>query len=189
VLGRMVPSGGLPADVGAVVCNVSTVKAISDAIQLGMPLIERIVSVTGECVKNPGNYLIRFGVSAKDVIEACGGLTCDDVVTKMGGPMMGIPIPNVDVAVIKGTNGIIAYENDHTQEVECIKCGRCADVCPMELEPLYFNRLLKDGNIQGLKDMNINDCMECRCCEYICSSKIPLVTRIKEGKAAVRGLN
>ena len=102
---------------------------------------------------------------------------------------MGIPIPNVDVAVIKGTNGIIAYENDHTQEVECIKCGRCADVCPMELEPLYFNRLLKDGNIQGLKDMNINDCMECRCCEYICSSKIPLVTRIKEGKAAVRGLN
>ncbi len=189
VLGRMVPSGGLPADVGAVVCNVSTVKAISDAIQLGMPLIERIVSVTGECIKNPGNYLIRFGVSAKDVIEACGGLTCDDVVTKMGGPMMGIPIPNVDVAVIKGTNGIIAYENDHTQEVECIKCGRCADVCPMELEPLYFNRLLKDGNIQGLKDMNINDCMECRCCEYICSSKIPLVTRIKEGKAAVRGLN
>ena len=154
------------------------------------PAPSRNMTHTSRCLSwEVRSYTIRFGVSAKDVIEACGGLTCDDVVTKMGGPMMGIPIPNVDVAVIKGTNGIIAYENDHTQEVECIKCGRCADVCPMELEPLYFNRLLKDGNIQGLKDMNINDCMECRCCEYICSSKIPLVTRIKEGKAAVRGLN
>ena len=111
-----------------------------------------------------------------------------DVTFKMGGPMMGIPIPSVDVAVIKGTNGVIAYETDNSVEVECIKCGRCVDVCPMELSPLYFNRYLKDGNIQGLKDMNIMDCMECRCCEYICSSKIPLVTRIKDGKTAVRGL-
>jgi len=188
VMGRKVPSGGLPADVGALVCNASTLKAISDAIQLGMPLIERIVAVTGECVKNPGNFLVRFGVSAKDILAACGGLTCDDAVLKMGGPMMGIPLPDADVAVIKGTNGIIAIEPDVTQEVECIKCGRCADVCPMELEPLYFNRYLKDGNIQGLKDMNIMDCMECRCCEYICSSKIPLVARIKEGKNAVRGM-
>ena len=186
VLGRMVPSGGLPADVGAVVCNVSSVKAISDAIQLGMPLIERVVSVTGECVKNPGNFLVKVGTNVQDVLNACGGITCEDVTVKMGGPMMGIPLPSTDVAVIKGTNGIIAYETDHTKEVECIKCGRCADVCPMELTPLYFNRYLKDGNIQGLKDMNIMDCMECRCCEYICSSKIPLVARIKEGKTAVR---
>ena len=188
VMGRMVPSGGLPADVGAVVSNVSTVKAISDAIQLGMPLIERVVSVTGECVKAPGNYLIKIGTSCAEVLERCGGVPEGDVTFKMGGPMMGIPIPSVDVAVIKGTNGIIAYETDHSQEVECIKCGRCVDVCPMELSPLYFARYLKDGNIQGLKDMNIMDCMECRCCEYICSSKIPLVTKIKEGKNAVRGL-
>ena len=187
-LGRSVPSGGLPADVGAVVCNVSSVKAISDAIRTGMPLIERVVSVTGECVKNPGNFLVKVGTSAKEVLEYCGGVPEGDVTFKMGGPMMGIPIPDVDVAVIKGTNGIIAYETDHSVEVECIKCGRCVDVCPMELSPLYFNRYLKDGNIQGLKDMNIMDCMECRCCEYICSSKIPLVTRIKEGKNAVRGM-
>ncbi len=188
VMGRMVPSGGLPADVGAVVCNVSTVKAISDAIQLGMPLIERVVSVTGECVKNPGNYLVRVGTSVKDLLDACGGLTAEDVTLKMGGPMMGIPLPDPNVAVIKGTNGVIVYETDHTKEVECIKCGRCVDVCPMELTPPYFNRYLKDGDIQALKDRNIMDCIECRCCEYICSSKIPLVTRIKEGKTAVRGL-
>ena len=188
VLGRMVPSGGLPADVGAVVCNVSTVKAISDAIQLGMPLIERVVTVTGERIKNPGNYLIKVGTSVKEVIDYCGGLTGDDVTVKMGGPMMGMLLPDLDVGVIKGTNGIIAYDTDHSQAVACIKCGRCVDVCPMELSPLYFAKFVDEENWQGLKDKNIMDCMECRSCEYICSSKIPLVDKIKAGKAAVRGM-
>ena len=188
VLGRMVPSGGLPADVGAVVCNVSTVKAISDAIQLGMPLIERVVTVTGERIKNPGNYLVKVGTSVKEVIDYCGGLTGDDVTVKMGGPMMGMLLPDLDVGVIKGTNGIIAYDTDHSQAVACIKCGRCVDVCPMELSPLYFAKFMDEGNLQGLKDKNIMDCMECRSCEYICSSKIPLVDKIKAGKAAVRGM-
>ena len=188
VLGRMVPSGGLPADVGAVVCNVSTVKAISDAIQLGMPLIERVVTVTGERIKNPGNYLIKVGTSVKEVIDYCGGLTGDDVTVKMGGPMMGMLLPDLDVGVIKGTNGIIAYDTDHSQAVACIKCGRCVDVCPMELSPLYFAKFVDEENWQGLKDKNIMDCMECRSCEYICSSKIPLVEKIKAGKAAVRGM-
>ena len=188
VLGRMVPSGGLPADVGAVVCNVSTVKAISDAIQLGMPLIERVVTVTGERIKNPGNYLVKVGTSVKELIDYCGGLTGDDVTVKMGGPMMGMLLPDLDVGVIKGTNGIIAYDTDHSQAVACIKCGRCVDVCPMELSPLYFAKFMDEGNLQGLKDKNIMDCMECRSCEYICSSKIPLVDKIKAGKAAVRGM-
>ncbi len=188
VLGRMVPSGGLPADVGAVVCNVSTVKAISDAIQLGMPLIERVVTVTGERIKNPGNYLVKVGTSVKEVIDYCGGLTSDDVTVKMGGPMMGMLLPDLDVGVIKGTNGIIAYDTDHSQAVACIKCGRCVDVCPMELSPLYFAKFVDEENWQGLKDKNIMDCMECRSCEYICSSKIPLVEKIKAGKAAVRGM-
>ncbi|MBR5051341.1 MAG: RnfABCDGE type electron transport complex subunit C, partial [Desulfovibrio sp.] len=188
VLGRMVPSGGLPADVGAVVCNVSTVKAISDAIQLGMPLIERVVTVTGERIKNPGNYLVKVGTSVKEVIDYCGGLTGDDVTVKMGGPMMGMLLPDLDVGVIKGTNGIIAYDTDHSQAVACIKCGRCVDVCPMELSPLYFAKFVDEENWQGLKDKNIMDCMECRSCEYICSSKIPLVDKIKAGKAAVRGM-
>ena len=189
VLGRMVPSGGLPADVGAVVCNVSTVKAISDAIQTGMPLIERVVSVTGERIKKPGNYLVRIGTNVKEVIDYCGGITGgDDYIVKMGGPMMGILLPSVDVSVIKGTNGIIAIEKDESEAVACIKCGRCVDVCPMELSPLYFAKYHDEENWQGMKDKNVMDCMECRCCEYICSSKIPLLSKIKAGKAAVRGM-
>ena len=189
VMGRMVPSGGLPADVGAVVCNVSTVKAISDAIQKGMPLIERVVSVTGERIKKPGNYLVRIGTNVKEVIDYCGGITGgDDYIVKMGGPMMGIQLPSVDVAVIKGTNGIIAIEKDESEAVACIKCGRCVDVCPMELSPLYFAKYHDEENWQGMKDKNVMDCMECRCCEYICSSKIPLLSKIKAGKAAVRGM-
>jgi len=188
VLGRTVPSGGLPADVGAVVSNVSSAKAMADAICTGMPLIERVVCVTGENVRNPGNFIVKVGTMASDLVEYCGGLTGDDLVFKMGGPMMGIQLDSLDVPIIKSSNGVIAYENDHTAEQPCIKCGRCVDVCPMELSPLYFAKYLDEGNIQGLSDMNIMDCMECRCCEYICSSKIPLLTKIKQGKTAVRGL-
>jgi len=110
------------------------------------------------------------------------------VTVKSGGPMMGIPLPDLDVAVIKGTNGIIAYDTEHSVEVSCIKCGRCVDVCPMELSPLYFSKFFDEENWQGMKDKNIMDCIECRSCEYICSSKIPLTQKIKAGKAAVRGL-
>ena len=186
VLGRMVPSGGLPADVGAVVSNVSSSKAIADAIRTGMPLVERVVCVTGEQIRNPGSYLVKIGTSLKELVEYCGGIVGEDVTVKMGGPMMGTPQLDLDVPVIKATNGVIAVETDHTAPQECIKCGRCADVCPMELFPLYFAKYADEGNVQGMQDRNIMDCIECRCCEYICSSRIPLVTKIKEGKAAVR---
>ena len=189
VMGRMVPSGGLPADVGAVVGNVSTAKAIADAIKTGMPLVERVVTVTGERIKNPGNYIVKIGTSVKELIDYCGGITGDDVTIKTGGPMMGVPVTDPDVPVIKATNGVIAYDTDHSEAVSCIKCGRCVDVCPMELEPLYFARFHDDGNWQGMADYNVRDCLECRCCEYICSSKIPLVTKIKAGKSAIMEMN
>ncbi|MBR4928692.1 MAG: electron transport complex subunit RsxC, partial [Oscillospiraceae bacterium] len=138
ILGRQVPSGGLPADVGAVVCNVSTSKAIADAIRTGMPLVERVVTVTGEKIKNPGNFIVKIGTPVRELIDYCGGITGDDVTLKTGGPMMGIELTDTDVPVIKATNGIIAVDKDHFETVACIKCGRCVDVCPMELKPLYF---------------------------------------------------
>lgn len=188
VTGRKVPSGGLPADVGCVVSNISTTKAIADAILRGMPLIERVVTVSGERVKNPGNYIVKIGTSTKALIDHCGGVTGEDITLKAGGPMMGFVLTDLDVPIMKGSNGIIAVDTDHTAEQPCIKCGRCMDVCPMELSPLYFAKFADQKNWQGMKDKNVMDCIECRCCEYICSSKIPLVAKIKAGKNEVRGM-
>ena len=157
VMGRKVPSGGLPADVGVIVDNISTV-------------------------------IIKIGTSVKELIDYCGGFTDDDVLVKMGGPMMGFPLNTLDVPMMKGSNGIIAIDTDETKEQPCIKCGRCVDVCPMELSPLYFVKYAKEENWQGMKDMNVMDCVECRCCQYICSSKIPIINSIKAGKNAVRGM-
>ena len=185
-MGRSVPSGKLPADVGACVSNVSTVKAIADAIKTGMPLTERVTTVTGKYIPNPGNFVVKVGTPASALVEACGGISAEDVLVKAGGPMMGFPQTTLETPIMKGSNGIIAIDNDETEPVECIKCGRCVDVCPMELKPLHFAKQVTDP--AALKELNIMDCMECRCCEYICSSKIPLVTLIKMGKNAVRGM-
>ena len=187
-LGRSVPSGCLPADVGAVVSNVSTVKAISDAIQKGMPLIERITTVTGKYIPKPGNFIVKVGTNMADLIDYCGGINGENVTVKAGGPMMGFPQSELNVPIMKGSNGVIAIDTDVSEPNECIKCGRCVDVCPMELKPLHYFKLVGAQDWQGCKDMNIMDCMECRCCEYICSSKLPLVTMIKMGKNGVRGL-
>ena len=101
---------------------------------------------------------------------------------------MGFPLTDLNVPMMKGSNGIIAIAPDETKEQPCIKCGRCVDVCPMELSPLYFVKYANEENWQGMKDRNVMDCVECRCCQYICSSKIPIVTKIKAGKNAVRGM-
>jgi len=188
VLGRSVPSGGLPADVGAVVSNVSTVKAISDAIRTGMPLISRVTTVTGKYIPNPGNFLVKLGTNTADLIAHCGGITAADALVKAGGPMMGFPQSDLNVPIMKGSNGIIAIDPDISEPQECIKCGRCVDVCPMELKPLHYVKLAGNQDWEGCKAANVMDCIECRCCEYICSSKLPLVTMIKMGKNGVRGL-
>ena len=187
-MGRSVPSGGLPADVGACVSNVSTVKAIADAIKTGMPLIERVTTVTGPYIPTPGNFIVKIGTNTADLVAHCGGISGEDVTVKAGGPMMGFPQTDLNVPIMKGSNGIIAIDTDNAEPQECIKCGRCVDVCPMELKPLYFVKYAGTSDWQGCKDKNIMDCMECRCCEYICSSKLPLVTMIKMGKNGVRGM-
>lgn len=186
VMGCEVPRGGLPMDVGAIVANVSTAKAVSDALQTGMPLIERIVTVSGERLNKPGNYMIKNGTSVKEIINHCGGIQGDDVTVKIGGPMMGIQINSWNVPVMKCSNGVIAVETKVKEAVECIKCGRCMDVCPMELKPLYYTKYGVSQDWEGFKQQNVMDCIECGCCEFICSSKIPIVERIKIGKTAIR---
>ena len=188
VMGRQVPSGKLPADVGCVVSNTSTAKAVADAIRKGMPLVERAVTVTGEFIRNPGNFMVKIGTDVQALIDYCGGITGQDVTLKMGGPMMGAPITDTHVPVIKGSNGVIAIATDHTEPQECIKCGRCADVCPMELKPLKFYKYAALGDAEKLLAENIMDCFSCKCCEYICSSKIPLVSTIAYGKSLVAPL-
>ena len=188
VMGRQVPSGKLPADVGCVVSNTSTAKAVADAIRKGMPLVERAVTVTGEFIRNPGNFMVKIGTDVQSLIDYCGGITGEDVTLKMGGPMMGAPISDTHVPIIKGSNGVIAIATDHTEPQECIKCGRCADVCPMELKPLKFYKYAALGDAEKLLEENIMDCFSCKCCEYICSSKIPLVSTIAYGKSLVAPL-
>ena len=184
-LGRHVPSGALPLDVGVIVLNVSTVKAVSDAIKTGMPLIERAVTVSGEKIKKPGNYLVKIGTPVKELIDYCGGFTDDDVMVKLGGPTMGVLIDDLNVPVIKATNGVIAVESAVSEAAPCIKCGRCVDVCPLELLPLYFPQFAGRQDWEAMKDKAVKDCCDCGCCEYICSSKIPIRAAIKIGKQAI----
>lgn len=186
VMGVAIPSGGLPMDIGALVVNVSTAKAVYDALHLGMPLIERFISVSGEGINKPGNYRVKIGTSVKTIIDYCGGLKDDDVTVKIGGPMMGFDTNNHNVPIVKCSKGIIAIKTSVKEAVECIKCGRCVDVCPMKLYPLYFTKYALTEDWQGMKAENVMDCIECGCCDYICASKIPIVERIKIGKSAIR---
>ena len=183
-LGRKVPSGGLPLDVGVVVSNVSTVKAISDAILKGLPPIERVVSVAGK-IKNPANLIVRVGASVRGIIDYCGGITDSDVTIKLGGPMMGIRVDDTDVPVVKGTNGIVIQETTLSEASSCIRCGRCSDVCPMELLPLYYAQYADKENWEGMGKLSVKDCIECACCQYICPSKIAITDAIKTGKRAL----
>ena len=150
--------------------------------------ISEINPVTGEVIRNPGNYIVKLGTNVQEIIDHCGGITGDDVVLKMGGPMMGAPIKDTNVPIIKGSNGIIAIAADHTEEKECIKCGRCMDVCPMELAPLDIYKYAQLGDAETLLKLNVMDCFSCKCCEYICSSKIPLVSKINAAKGLVMPL-
>ena len=184
VLNREVPKGGLPADAGVLVSNVSTAKAVADAVMDGMPPIERIVTLSGEKIRQGGNFTLRIGTPMKALLEYCGVEEGAEI--KVGGGMMGVPLTDTSAPVVKATGGIIAVESLPRSAAECIRCGRCVDACPMELFPLYFAKYAKEENRAGLKEENITDCIECGCCQYICPSSIPLVTWIKRGKKALR---
>jgi len=192
VLNREVPAGGLPMDVGVVVNNVGTAIAVSQAVKMKKPLIERVVTVTGQGIKEPGNVLARIGTPFKKLIEYCGGLTPDTTRIINGGPMMGIAQHTIDVPVVKGTSGILALTRDvvqDQQEFTCIRCGACVEACPMGLVPTRIARLIEYDKINMAEEMGALSCVECGSCAYVCPSNIPLVQRIKIGKQLINEKN
>ena len=189
LLRREVPRGGLPFDVGIVVQNVGTAKAIWNAVKNGKPLYERAITVSGRSIKEPKNLLVRIGTAFQDVIEFCGGLNEDANILVMGGPMMGITQWSLEVPVIKGTSGILAWPAPKPGlEYPCIRCGRCIEHCPMVLVPTQLAKYAKFDNLTEAENWGILDCVECGSCQYICPSKIPLVHWMRLGKNKIVSL-
>ncbi len=187
LLNKEVPSGGLPFEVGVVVHNVGTAYAIYEAVVKGIPLIKRVVTVTGPGISEPRDLWVRLGTPIKQLIEHCGGLKGETGKVIIGGPMMGVAQYHLDVPVIKGTSGILVMERGAEQvERDCIKCSRCVDVCPVRLLPTTIARFVKHRNWEKVKQYDALDCIECGSCAYICPSSIPLVQYIKWGKNRIR---
>ena len=188
ITGRQVPSGGLPSDVGVVVLNIDTVWAIADVINKGLPLIYRIVTLSGGAVKQPKNYLVRLGTPVKDIIETAGGFSQEPAKIILGGPMMGNAVYSTDVPIIKGTGAIIALtekEIKSTEPTVCIRCAKCVDACPMHLQPLMLRAYSIKNDYEKLKKFHILDCMECGACAYICPGRQNPVQYIRNAKPKV----
>jgi electron transport complex protein RnfC len=189
VTGHRVPPGGLPMDVQANVNNVSGAVAVARAVRDAVPVIERIVTVTGKGIREPKNVLARVGTPIKDVIEFCGGLTSDAKKVIIGGPMMGMAQTTLDVPVVKTTGGILVLSEAEVKEVSphpCIRCGKCVDACPIKLVPSKLGVFVERGMFDRIADYHVNDCMECGCCVYVCPAKRPMVHWIRLGKAVLR---
>lgn len=191
VLDRQVPSGKLPSAVGVVVQNTGTAAAIYDGIVNGIPLIEKVVTVSGKGIINPKNVKIAIGIPFSYLLDYCG--VNREVVDKlvMGGPMMGMAQFSEEAPVIKGTSGLLALTKEETNPYKtraCIGCGKCVEACPMGLEPLMFARLAAFEQWEQLKEYSLMDCIECGSCAYICPANRPLTEAIKIGKSKLRAM-
>jgi electron transport complex protein RnfC len=193
VMHRQVKSGALPISVGAVVQNVATSLAVYEAVQKNRPLITNTLTVTGDClpVEKQHNYLFRIGVPLSFIAEYAGGIPEGAAKLVSGGPMMGRAISNIDACTVKGSSSILYLSEALTKrkpESNCIRCGKCADACPMGLEPFFLNRLYKAGDLGQLEDNAAQDCIECGCCLYSCPANIPLLDNIRQAKGQVMGV-
>lgn len=189
IFNREVPVGQLPRDVEVNVNNVSTIVAIADYFELGMPLIERIVTVSGPGLSYPANLMVPLGTPIRDVLQFCGGLKGEDMEVIMGGPMMGRPIASLDAPVVKGCSGILAFTKGQTikrRQYPCIRCGRCIEACPYFLNPARLARLANARMFEEMDDYGVFDCVECGCCTFSCPSAIPIVQLIRTGKDQLR---
>ena len=185
VLGRQVPSGKLPIEVGVVVHNVGTAFAVYEAVQKNKPLFERVVTITGKNVKNPGNFMVRIGTSLNELIEKAGGLPEDTGKIVSGGPMMGKALNSVDVPIVKGTSGVLLFSEKEARRVEptnCIRCGKCITVCPMGLEPVLIAQYGELEMWENVETEHALDCIECGSCQYTCPAGRPLLDYIRLGK-------
>lgn len=188
ILGRQVPSMGLPIDVGVVVQNVGTALAVYEAVQKNKPLFEGIVTVTGKCMTEQRNFKLRVGTSFDTIMFAIGGFPKDAVKLISGGPMMGKAVSRLEAASVKSTSALLLLTNEETrrgEEGNCIRCAKCVDACPMGLEPYLLNRLARAGRTEDLESNMVHDCIECGCCIYSCPSNIPLLDTIRLSKAQV----
>lgn len=191
LLGREVPPPpGLPMDVGVVVQNVGTTLSIYEAVRYGKPLIERVVTVTGEGIREPKNLMVKIGTLVSHLIEECGGFKDGAGKVVAGGPMMGFALPFLDIPVTKGTSGVLVVPEDkivHAEEFgSCIRCGRCIDVCPMNLMPSMLSLYSEKGFYEGAKEYNLWGCFECGSCAYVCPSKRPIVQFIRLAKSLTK---
>ncbi len=174
-----------PIDLGCLVVNVSTIAAIGNYLKTGMPLVERFVTVDGACVTNAGCILVPIGVSLAELIEFCGGLNGEPEKVVVGGPMMGISVPTLDIPVLKTTNAVLVLSEAQTRfpkETACIRCGKCTNNCPLGLAPAAIEKAYKQKDTERLEKLVVNACMECGSCAYLCPAHRPLVQTNKLAK-------
>ena len=191
VVGRRVPSKGLPIDTGAVVQNVGTALAVYEAVQKNKPLFEGILTVTGQCSNVQKNYKHRVGTPISKIIEVTGGIPENAAKVISGGPMMGKAMANLDAPTLKGSSSVLYLTEEQTkrkEESNCIRCGKCISACPMGLEPYLLNKLSKAARWDDAEAHYIYDCIECGCCQFTCPAYIPLLDSIRFGKAKVMGI-
>lgn len=189
VTGREIPPGHLPVHVGCAVFNVSTFAAVERAVRWGIPLTERIVTISGEGVATPQNCIVRIGTPFRDLIGAAGGLREGAERVISGGPMMGVAQRDLAVPVMKATNAVLCLgknQNSTDENPVCIRCGKCVAVCPMRLQPLYLYRFEQAGNRVELERLHLMDCIECGSCAFVCPGKLPLVEHFRMGKQQLR---